>query len=230
MDVLESPEAKQWVSDMKDEMTKEWNRLAQMGRDVQKAVKDKDLEIKRQEESFKKQAQAYLQDIQSKDKAIRHRDMTISRMKETIANANLEKAKLQSAGATTQGNKKGGNDSVHIQQLNARLSHSQKQFDDLKRQHKALQDKVAAAQKTQTTTETPAMMDLKKKLEASTKMAEHHKKQMERLNSQVELARKDEARYKGDINRLQTEVATLKAQAKAPAGSKGGAGGGANAA
>jgi len=220
---IENPRAKKWIENAMAELLAEKGRFAQMAMTIKEQVRAKEDEFRQREVMFRKQEDAFRAELQNREKAIRHKDITVNKMKESLAqsNANLEKLKGQmgaAAGAAAAGanaNRAKGPTAGEMSAVNLKLERATRQLDEMKKQNAQLTEKVANFQTNQTGV-AAASGDLKKRLDAATKMGALNKKQADHLSAQVEQMKKDEAKLKMDLNRVTGELNMLKqGQAKA---------------
>jgi hypothetical protein len=95
-----------------------------------------------------------------------------------------------------------------------------KQVEDMKKLNGQLTEKLTAA--TQATSGAGGTEDLKRKLEATGRLAAVHKKEAETFRAKMETTVKEEARLRSEVTKLQAEMKRMKAHSGIAAAAAGG--------
>jgi len=144
----------------------------------------------------------------SLEAGFRQRYQTAERVVQTLRTDNLklerqlEELKAQEASAAATAKLK-EREAVEAQSLREQAARLQKQVDELRRQNQQVQEK---ASRHAGPSSTAVVEELRRKMDASVRVAANHRKEAEAIRGKMELLRKEEARLRLEVGRLQAEL------------------------
>jgi DNA repair exonuclease SbcCD ATPase subunit len=133
---------------------------------------------------------------------VKNENLTLmSKIEELKDLLNTEKMSSKSRGPSIQ----------DFSSLQGRYERAQRQADEFKRTNQQLLERLNEQQRKGLGSAGASVDEMRKRLEAATKIVANNKKDQERLNQKIEDMRREELRLKGDLNKAVTELKRARA-------------------
>lgn len=164
---IRSPKVKKWVEAIVASLESEKNRIKSLTKKLNQSVRQKELEFKTKERTLQ-------EELRRKDTTIRQKDNSIAQAKDQTSQLQMKIERLKSA----------KNDASKDAMLKKKFDHLQGLYDGLQKEYDKFK-KISNAQRSAPAINEKEFLELREKLNKSTREVQELKKQRESLASQA---------------------------------------------